>query len=67
MRLKGHGNIAPLGCIEIDDGCSYFYYVLNDGSLIELEVVFDQDRKGYTRRVTAFVASAEDVRELLAS
>lgn len=72
MTIKGFDDLEPLGCIEIDKDCSYFYYLIpaeatdSGPSLLELEVIFDSDGQQFSRRVTSFITDPDLVRDLLA-
>jgi hypothetical protein len=67
MQIKGLAEIPPLGQIEVSEDCWYFYWLLADHSLVELEVILDSDARQFSRRVTAFVTKREQVDQLLAS
>lgn len=66
MRTKGHGELEPLGLIEVDDQCWYFYFLLPGGeTLVELEVILEPQHRRFVRRVTAMVTDPAEMRDLL--
>lgn len=67
MQIKGLGNTNPMGCIRVDETCTYFYYHLADHTIVELEVILDPDEQRFSRKVTAFVTRPDEVDQLLAS
>jgi hypothetical protein len=62
MRTKGYPDEKPLG-VYIDDALFYYYYRLPEG-VLEVEVG-KADDEHWTRRVSDFITSEEEVREML--
>lgn len=50
MEQRGHP-VEPIGCIEIDELCTYYYFETSH-QLVELEVVYSPRTDAFTRTVT---------------
>lgn len=63
MLKRGHSQ-APVGFIEIDELCTYYYFDLPTAHLVELEVIYEPATDTFTRCITALRSYQ---RELVAS
>lgn len=63
MRQRGYPQ-EPVGFVEVDELCSYYYFDLPTGACVELEVIYEPATDTFTRCVTALRCYQ---RELVAS
>jgi hypothetical protein len=64
MRIKGYPEIKPLGMVEVNETCWYYYYELPEG-ILELEVLFREDTRKFTRGVSSLIDNTEKVARML--
>lgn len=66
MKGLRDDNVCPLGQIDVDENCSYFYYhVVSDHSILELEAIYEPTEQRYSRKVTCVVSREVEVDELI--
>lgn len=51
MQRRGYPQ-EPVGFIEIDELCTYYFFDLPNGALVELEVIYDPATDVFTRCIT---------------